>query len=105
MNRVPLEHELYSAVLARVSYQLIVTDYRRNRARYEYPPAGILALSSDLFLAGFTVLSIWLDEAAWWVGRDVSVLDWRTRIILRTRGMFSTAALTDSRRLADVPPC
>jgi len=105
MNRVPLERELFSAVLARVSYQIIVSDYRKNRARYEYPPAGILALSSDLFLAGFTVLSICLDEAAWYVGRNVSVLDWRTRIVLRTRRGQPFPLVERDRGVAVQPPC
>lgn len=85
INNVPIECELFSAALARISYQLIVADYRKNRSRYNDPYAGILTLSTQLFLAGFTVVSAWLDEAAWYVAHGGSVLDWRTRIVHRAR--------------------
>jgi len=105
MDRMPLERELFSAVLARVSYQLIVADYRKNRAGYEDPPAAIRDLSRRLLEAGFTLLSICSEEAAGYVSRGGSVLDWRTRIVLRTRCGQRFSLVERERGAAGQPPC
>jgi hypothetical protein len=50
----------FSAVIARVTYQTIVLDFRHNPGRYVEPVDGIHELRRDMSARGFESIACWL---------------------------------------------
>lgn len=70
----------FSAVIARVSYQTIVLDYRKHPDRYVNPADGIQDLRVEMSAAGWESIACWLTAYAFAVGcrgmRAVQARDW-----------------------------
>lgn len=76
--RRPLYDAPFSEVVARVCYQLVVLDYRRNPNAYSpYAPSGILALGDSYKLAGLGYLRFALMSMAKHVMAGGSTQEWR----------------------------
>jgi hypothetical protein len=75
LNR-PLENETYTRVLIRVSYRLIVMNYRKYPERYTHPPTGILILAEYLRTQGFGLLYFYLLTASKWVASGGPLREW-----------------------------
>lgn len=55
----------FSAVVARVAYQLIVLDYRHRPESYHYPEKGLRVLQRDMSADGWETMACWLTAFCW----------------------------------------
>lgn len=77
---------IFSEVLARVAFSLIVYDFRRNKPAYDEPTLGMYRLAVSLDRGGFRALSCWVAAAAFEItASGCSLANWRDRVILRAR--------------------
>ncbi len=60
-----LDTSPFSAVIARVAYQLIVLDYKHRPESYHYPEKGLRVLQRDMSAAGWETMACWLTEYCW----------------------------------------
>lgn len=75
-----------SEVIARVTYQLILLDWRRNPTRYGQPLVGMRQLQYQLQTYQDTFLHTAFASAAAFVqGGKGRLLDWRNGVIYRSR--------------------
>lgn len=75
-----------SEVIARVSFRLIVRDYRIRPDAYTNPNAGLIDLARRLTDDGFWVLGFWVVGAAFETRRrGVTVKEWRNGVVIRAR--------------------
>lgn len=59
----------FSAVEARVAYQLIIRDFRINPENYRDPADGVRQLGYQLEVDGFRVLACWVTSYAYHMHR------------------------------------
>jgi len=60
----------FSAVCARVAYQLIVLDYRHRPESYHYPEKGLRVLLRDLSADGWEAMACWITAYCWLVTHE-----------------------------------
>lgn len=82
---VPLTLEPFSAVLARVAYELIRRDFRDSPHLYIEPSEGLGRLSRRLYHSGWSVMSVWVAAYAYHNGQGMSTSAYRQWLIQRAR--------------------
>ena len=84
-TQVLLYHEPLSAILARVAYRMIETDYHADIRGYSTPAAAIGRLSRQLQRDGFPGLSLWVAAYGFHLRRGVSTAAYKQRVVRRAR--------------------
>ena len=83
-DRMPLTEVGGDEALARITYQLIILDYKSHPDAYELPVIRLLALADQYHQFGLTQLAADLRLAAIWCGNGGTVASWlRARIVIR----------------------
>lgn len=76
--RSPIERARFSEVIARVCYQLVVLDYRRNPEAYAaHVPTAILAIGDRLRMMEFGYLRFPLISLAVFIQQGGTLAAWR----------------------------
>lgn len=85
LDHLWLPSEPFTAILARVAYQLIVIDFANYPQHYFDPVAGLGQLSRRLYREGWSVLSVWVCAYAFHLGQGMSTASYRHCLIERAR--------------------
>jgi len=88
-DRLPLTEVGGDELLARVTYQIILGDYRDHPDEYEIPYIRLIVLAEEWSLAGIEPIATDLRLAAIWVGNGGTVATW-----LRARVVFHAGRAT-----------
>lgn len=76
--RVPIERAPFNEVIARVCYQLVVIEYRRNPTDFErHIPSAILAVGDSLRGWEFGYLRFPLISMATFIQQGGTAAEWR----------------------------
>jgi len=102
--RIALTDEPMSAVLCRVAYRLIETEWRRQGKPAQAGPLLISVLAARLHQEGFRALASWLFVAAHHTNQTgFRVVRWRDCVIRRARQAQRNREA--GRPWQRVPPC
>jgi len=82
---VLLHHEPMSAVLARVSYQLIALHYHKYGTRYRVPSNGLRVLAYQLSDGGFHMLATHIWTYLYYMEKGRSTAATKQWIVARSR--------------------
>jgi len=84
-DRLPLTEVGGDEILARVTYQIILSDYRSNPENYDIPSLRLLELAHEFHLEELDLIATDIRLAAIWCANGGTVATWlRARIIITT---------------------
>jgi hypothetical protein len=80
------EDLILSEVMARVSFWLVVFDYRKNNSDYDNPNTGMIRCANRVTQGGFWTMGFWIVSAAFDTRKNKRTLaQWRDVVIRRAR--------------------
>lgn len=84
-NRLPLTEVSGDEVLARVTYQIILADYRQTPDSYDSPSERIFLLADEWHVFGATDLAQDLRLAGIWCAHGATLASWlQSRVLIHT---------------------
>jgi hypothetical protein len=98
-DRLPLTEVSGDEVLARVTYQIILADYRLTPDLYETPAERILQLADEWFKFGATDLAQDLRLAGIWCAHGSTLASWlQSRVLIASPRISTLMRAGRSRR-------
>ena len=88
-ERLPLTEVGGDEILARVTYQIILADYRQTPDLYDTPAERILILADEWFALGAIDLATDLRLAGIWCAHGSTLASWLGSRVLITTGRAS----------------
>ena len=88
-DRIPLAEASGEEILVRVTYQIILADYRKTPDSYDTPSERILILADEWFAFGATDLAFYLRMAGIWCASGDTLAAWLQKGIYLTSGRAS----------------
>lgn len=88
-DRLPLTEVSGDEVLARVTYQIILADYRQTPDSYDTPAERIFILADEWFAFGATDLAQDLRLAGIWCAHGSTLASWLASRVLISTGRAS----------------
>lgn len=88
-NRLPLTEVSGEEIIARVTYQIIMADYRQTPDSYDTPSERILILADQWFAFGANDLAFYLRLAGVWCSTGATLASWLQKSIFLTSGRAS----------------
>lgn len=80
----PLAEASSEEIIARVTYQIILADYRADPEAYDDPTSRVFALALEYQHAHVGVIAAQLDLVAIWCAHGGTIASWLTYRILPT---------------------
>jgi len=88
-ERLPLTDVSGEEVIIRVTYQIILADYRQTPDSYDSPAERILILADDWFAFGAIDIAFHLRLAGVWCSTGATLASWLQRGVITTSGRAS----------------
>ena len=88
-DRLPLTEVSSDEAIARIAYQVILSDYHHNPSAYDNPTEALLNLAHSWDTDGIHILGEQIALAAIWVANGGTVATW-----LRARVVFTSGRPT-----------